>query len=152
MSSIFFVDDIQIPDYRILLFLWNRETGKSDLLVDISNIAVSYKNTEKKRNKPDTCEVSIEYTQFKNKLNYEGSNPEHILMPFLTEVKIQRNFETIFAGTLFHLSLNLGEIGKQVITLKSCSWGEHYEKRYISECLTGSYPEIAQKLVMAGQH
>lgn len=152
MSDIYFADDINIADFRILCYLWNRETGKSDLLIDISNIATSGIKIEKERNKPDTLEVAIEYTQFKEKLNYEGSHPEYILMPFLTEIKIQRNFETIFAGTLFHLSLSLSENNREEVTLKCCSWGEHYEKRYVSECFHGTYPEIAQQLVMAGQH
>lgn len=151
-GDVYYINDIDIADFRILCYMWNRESGKSDLLIDISNLATSGIKIEKERNKPDTLEVTIEYTQFKEKLQYEGSHPEYILMPFLTEVKIQRNFETIFAGTLFHLSLSLAEVGRQEVTLKCCSWGEHYEKRFVSECFHGTYPEIAQQLVMAGQH
>lgn len=151
-NSQFFSDDINIADVRILLNIWDRQTGQSDYYVDISSIATSDVNITKERNSPDILTVTIEYTQFLKKLNYEGSNPENILMPFLTEVKIQRNFETVFAGTLFHMSLALGEVGQELLTLKCCSWGQHFEKRYVSEGFHGTYPEIAQQLVLAGQH
>lgn len=148
----FFNNDIEMADFRILVKLWDREDGDSDYFLDISSLATSDIKIVKERNTPDTLEVTIEYTQFKEKLNYEGSSPENILMPFITEVKIQRNFETIFAGTLFHMSLALGEVGKELLTLQCCSWGQHYEKRYVGESFYGSYPDIAQKLVLAGQH
>lgn len=151
MSEIFFKDDISIADFRILLNIWDRKQGDSDFYLDISSIATSDIKIVKERNMPDTLEVDIEYTQFKEKLNYEGSQPENILMPFVTEVKIQRNFETIFYGTLFHMSLALGSVGKEILTLKCCSWGQHFEKRFVSGAFHGSYPEIARALVMAGQ-
>lgn len=151
-NSQFFSDDINIADFRILISLWDREQGDTDFYVDVSNIATSEIRIEKERNCPDILTVKIEYTQFLKKLNYEGSNPENILMPFLTEVKIQRNFETVFAGTLFHMTLALGAVGKEILELKCCSWGQHYEKRYVSEGFRGSYPQIAQQLVLAGQH
>lgn len=151
-NSIFFQDDIDIADFRIILSLWDRKTGESDYFLDLSSLSVDDISIEKERNTPDTLELTIEYTQFKNKLNYEGSSPENILMPYLTEIKIQRNFETIFAGTLFHVSLSLGEIGKELLKLKCCSWGQHFEKRYVGQSFTGTYPEIAQQLVLAGQH
>lgn len=148
----FFKDDINIADYRILLSLWNRETGETDYYVDISSIATTNISITKERNMPDNLEVTIEYTQFKEKLDYEGTSPENILMPFVTEVKIQRNFETVFNGTLFHMSLSLGAVGQELLQLKCCSWGQHYEKRFVSEGFHGTYPEIAQQLVLAGQH
>ena len=151
-TSVFFNDDINIADFRILLYIWDREKQKSEFLVDISSLSTSNIHISKERNKPDTLTVTIEYTQFKNKLQYEGSEPQNILMPFLTEVKIQRNFETIFAGTLFHLNLRLGEIGREEVELKCCSWGEHFEKRYVSEGFKGTYPQIARQMVRAGQH
>lgn len=148
----FFNNDIEMADFRILLNLWDRKGGDSDYYLDISSIATSDISIKKERNTPDTLEVTIEYTQFKEKLNYEGTSPENILMPFITEVKIQRNFETIFSGTLFHMSLALGEVGKELLTLQCCSWGQHYEKRYVGQSYNGSLPEIAQQLVIAGQH
>lgn len=151
-TSMFSNDDIGIADFRILLKLWDREHQTSEFLVDISNLAYSDIRISKERNSPDTCVVTIEYTQFKEKLKYEGSEPQNILMPFLTEVVVQRNFETIFAGTLFHLNLQLGEVGKELVELKCCSWGEHFEKRYVSESFHGTYPQIARALVQAGQH
>lgn len=151
MSTLFFKDDIDIADFRILINLWDRKGGESDYFLDISSIATSDIKIVKERNMPDTLEVEIEYTQFKEKLNYEGSEPQNILMPFITEVKIQRNFETIFYGTLFHMSLALGAVGKELLTLKCCSWGQHYEKRFVSGAFHGTYPQIAQQLVLAGQ-
>lgn len=148
----FYNNDIQIADFRILLSLWSRDKGESDYFLDISSIATSDIQIHKERNNPDKLEVTIEYTQFKEKLNYEGSNPENLLMPYLTEIKILRNFKTIFAGTLFHMSLALGEVGKELLTLQCCSWGQHYEKRFVAEAFAGTYPDIARSLVLAGQH
>lgn len=150
-KSVFFQDDIEIADFRILVNLWDRANGDSDYFLDISSLATSDIRIKKERNMPDTLELEIEYTQFKEKLNYEGSEPQNILMPFVTEFKIQRNFETIFAGTLFHLSLSLGAVGKELLTIKCCSWGQHYEKRYVSGAFVGTYPDIARSLVMTGQ-
>lgn len=143
---------IDTPDYRIIITLWNRETGSSDVLADISDIAVNGIEITKERNMPDSCEITIEYTQFKERMKYEGSEPQNILMPYLTEVRVMRDFVPVFAGTLFHMSISLGEINSELLTLKCCSWGEHYEKRYVSEAFYGSYPSIGQQLVLAGQH
>lgn len=148
----FFNDDINIADFRILVSLWDREKNDDDYFLDISNIATDNLIIRKERNMPDCLEMEIEYTQFKEKLNYEGSSPENILMPFVTEIRVQRNFETIFAGTLFHMSLSLSEVGKEILTLKCSSWGQHLEKRYVSEGFHGTYPDIARQMVMAAQH
>lgn len=148
----FYKDDINIPDYRVILTLWNRKTGNSDILADISDIAIEGIDISKERNMPDSCEIAIEYTQFKERLKYEGSEPQNILMPYLTEVRVLRNFAPVFVGTLFHVSVSLGEVNSEILTLKCCSWGEHYEKRYVSEAFYGSYPSIGQQLVLAGQH
>lgn len=148
----FYKDDIKIVDYRVIISLWNRQTGISSYLADISDISMSDIVITKERNMPDTCEFEIEYTQFKKFMKYEGNEPQNVLMPFLTEIRIERNFQTIFSGTLFHLSLGLGEVGNELLTLKCCSWGEHYEKRFVSEAFHGTYPSIAQQLVLAGQH
>lgn len=152
MAGRFYKDDINIPDYRILISLWDPVNNSSDFLADISDISMSDIVINKERNNPDSCEVTIEYTQFKERLKYEGSEPQNILMPYLTEIRVQRNFKTIFAGTLFHMSLALGEVGNELLTLKCCSWGAHYEKRFVSEAFYGSYPAIAQQMVLAGQH
>lgn len=148
----FYNDDINIADFRILISMWDRKKADSDYFLDISSLATSDISIKKERNTPDTLEVTIEYTQFKEKLNYEGTSPENILMPFITEVKIQRNFETIFAGTLFHMSLALGEVNKELLTLQCCSWGQHLEKRFVGQSFNGTLPQIAQQLVLAGQH
>lgn len=148
----FYKDDIKIVDYRVIISLWNRQTGISAYLADISDITMSDITITKERNMPDTCEFEIEYTQFKRFMKYEGNEPQNVLMPFLTEIRIERNFETIFAGTLFHLRVSLGEVGNETLTLKCCSWGEHFEKRFVSETFHGTYPSIAQQLVLAGQH
>lgn len=151
-QSQFYHDDINIADWRILIYLLDKTTGESEFVVDLSNIAISDISIVKERNKPDSCSVTIEYTQFKNKLEYEGSQPENIMMPLLTEIKVQRNFRTVFAGTLYHMELSLGEIGSEQLTLKCLGWGELLAKRYVSGAFVGSYPSIARQIVSAAQH
>ena len=153
----FIVDDIQIPDYRIELWTYdyNPKDGikKMLFLADISNIAISSINIVKERNLPDSCNVTIEYTQFKRKLAQEGSESVDILRPFLTDIKVKRNFETVFSGTLHSMDLVLSAIGKESLTLQCYGYMERLNKRLISAGYYGmSYPEIAQQMIYDCQH
>ena len=154
-------NDIGTPDYRILVYLWDRtyedpetgELGKSRFIVDISSLAISDIHISKERNMPDTLDVTIEYTQFKKKLKAEGTMAKHVLMPWLTEIKVQRNFKTIFAGSLYSMSLSLGAVGREELNLKCMDWGNLLDRRI---CSVGyrymSYPQIAQALIYEAQH
>lgn len=153
----FIADDIQIPDYRIELWTFDRDpkTGEKKMLflADISNIAISQINIIKERNLPDSCNVTIEYTQFKRKLAQEGSESVDVLRPLLTDVKIKRNFETVFCGTLHSMNLVLSAIGKESLTLQCYGYMERLNKRLINSGYYGmSYPEIAQQMIYDCQH
>ena len=161
MANSIIPNDIGTPDYRILVYLWDRdyedpetgELGKSRFIVDISSLAISGIHITKERNLPDTLDVTIEYTQFKKKLKEEGSMAKDVLMPWLTEVKIQRNFKTIFSGFLYSMSLTLNPIGREELNLKCMDWGQRLDKRLVSVGFRNmSYPEIAQALIKEAQH
>ena len=161
MANSIIPNDIGTPDYRILVYLWDRdyvnpdtgEKGESRFIVDISSLAISNIRITKERNLPDTLDVTIEYTQFKKKLAEEGSMAKNVLMPWLTEIKIQRNFKTIFAGSLYSMSLNLSSVGREELTLKCMDWGQRLDKRLVSVGFRNmSYPQIAQALINEAQH
>lgn len=151
-------DDINIPDYQVLLFLWDREGNEQEkntrnFVVDISNILVSSIQIGKERNKPDNCSIEIEYEQFKQRLKNEGTYTQNVLKPWLTELKITRNFQTVFDGYISSMKLTLGEVGQQSLLLQAFDWSKMLEKRFVS---TGygdmTYPQIAQQLIMDAQH
>lgn len=161
MANSIIPNDIGTPDYRILVYLWDRdyvnpdtgEKGESRFIVDISSLAISNIRITKERNLPDTLDVTIEYTQFKKKLAEEGSMAKNVLMPWLTEIKIQRNFKTIFTGSLYSMSLNLSSVGREELTLKCMDWGQKLDKRLVSVGFRNmSYPQIAQALINEAQH
>ena len=161
MANSIIPNDIGTPDYRILVYLWDRDyvdpttgnKGESRFIVDISALATSDIHITKERNQPDSLEVTIEYTQFKEKLKKEGTMAKDVLMPWLTEIKIQRNFKTIFAGYLHSMSLSLGAVGREELNLKCFDWGNKLDKRLCSRGFRNmTYPEIAQALIMEAQH
>lgn len=161
MANSIIPNDIGTPDYRILMYLWDRdyldpetgEKGESRFIVDISALATSDIHITKERNQPDTLEVTIEYTQFKEKLKKEGTMAKNVLMPWLTEIKIQRNFKTIFSGYLHSMSLSLGAVGREELNLKCFDWGNRLDKRLCSRGFRDmSYPEIAEALIYEAQH
>lgn len=154
------VNDIGTPEYRILVYLWDRtgssEEGKingREFIVDISALATSDITINKERNQPDSLEVTIEYAQFKRKLKQEGSFSQNVLQPWLTEIKIQRNFKTVFMGTLYSMVLSLNQVGSEQLTLRCMSWGQLLDKRLVSRGFRNmSYPQIAQALIYEAQH
>ena len=161
MANSVIPNDIGTPDYRILVYLWDREyvdpvtgnKGESRFIVDISALATSDIHISKERNQPDALEVTIEYTQFKEKLKKEGTMVKDVLMPWLTEIKIQRNFKTIFAGYLHSMSLSLGAVGREELNLRCFDWGNKLDKRLCSRGFRNmTYPEIAQALIYEAQH
>lgn len=161
MANSVIPNDIGTPDYRILVYLWDRnyvdpvtgEIGASRFIVDISSLATTDIHITKERNQPDSLDVTIEYTQFKEKLRQEGTMAKDVLMPWLTEIKIQRNFKTIFAGSLYSMSLSLGAVGKEELNLKCLGWGNLFDKRVVSRGFRNmSYPQIAQALISEAQH
>lgn len=151
-------DDINIPDYQVLLFLWDRQGNETEkntrnFVVDISNILVSSIQISKERNKPDNCAFEIEYEQFKQRLKNEGTYTQNVMKPWLTEIKITRNFQTVFSGYLSSMKLTLGEVGQQNLLLQAFDWSKMLEKRFVTVGYGDmSYPEIAQQLIMDAQH
>ncbi|HAS92812.1 MAG TPA: hypothetical protein DCS12_11505, partial [Clostridiales bacterium] len=123
------------------------------MLVDISNICVSSLNLSKERNLPDTLSVDIEYVQFKKKLASENTSISDVIKPYLVDVVVKRNFETIFTGTLMYAKVTLQAVGKQTLTLQAMGYGEQFAKRYIN-CSYGdmNYPQMAKQIVYDAQH
>lgn len=153
-------DDIDIAEYKILIYLWRRQDGNQTntrrFVVDVSNILTSSISINKERNKPDSCSFELEYEQFKQRLANEGTYVPNVMKPWLTEIKVTRNFETVFDGFLYSMNLNLGEVGEQRLTIKSFDWGEMLNKRYVTKGYIPtpnmSYPEIAMGLMEDAQH
>lgn len=146
-------DNIDIPQYSAAIFLRNIKTNKSDFIVDISNVMINDIQISKERNKPDSCKINVEYTQFKKRLEKENTIVEHVLLPWVTEIVIKRNFKTVFCGYLNSMSIKLSAVGKEELNMTFFDWGEMLEKRYISRGYGKiSYPEMAQKIIMDSQH
>lgn len=153
-------DDINIPDYQVLIYLWRRKDGNQTntrrFVVDVSNILTSSISIKKERNKPDSCSLEIEYEQFKQRLAKEGTYVPNVMKPWLTEIKITRNFQTVFNGYLHSMQVSLGEVGQQNLTLNCFDWGEMFNKRFVSKGYIPapkmSYPEIAEQLIIDAQH
>lgn len=153
-------DDINIAEYKILIYLWRRKDGDQTntrrFVVDVSNILTSSISINKERNKPDSCSFELEYEQFKQRLKKEGTYVPNVMKPWLTEIKVTRDFETVFDGFLYSMNLNLGEVGEQRLTLRAFDWGEMLSKRYVSKGYIPipkmSYPEIAMQLIEDAQH
>ena len=145
-------DDIKIPQYSALLYLRDINNN-SKFIVDISNIMVNDISVKKERNKPSSAKISIEYLQFKKRLEKEKTIAENVLKPWVSEIVIKRNFKTIFSGYLSSMNISLKAVGKETLTMTFFDWGEMLEKRYISRGYGNmSYPQIAQKIIMDAQH
>lgn len=123
------------------------------MLVDISNICVNSLSLSKERNLPDTLSVDIEYVQFKKKLNLEDTKISDVIKPYLVDIVVKRNFETIFTGTLMYAKVTLQAVGKETLTLQAVGYGEQFAKRYIN-CSYGdmNYPQMAKQIVYDAQH
>ena len=123
------------------------------MLADISNICISSLNLSKERNLPDTLSVDIEYIQFKKKLGAENTKISDVIKPYLVDIVVKRNFETIFSGTLMYAKVTLQAVGKQTLTLQAVGYGEQLAKRYIN-CSYGdmNYPQIARQILYDAQH
>lgn len=147
-------DDINIPNYQVLVFVWERKEDNARYFVsDISDLLCSAIEINKERNSPDTCSFSIEYVQLKERLKREKSYAQNVFRPWLTEIKIRRNFKTVFSGYLGTMRLSLSEIQKQTLTLNCFGWGKMLEKRYVSFGIGNkSYPEIAEQIITEAQH
>lgn len=153
-------DDINIAEYKVLIYLWRRkdgnETNTRRFVVDVSNILTSSIAINKERNKSDSCSFEVEYEQFKQRLAREGTYAPNVMKPWLTEIKVTRNFQTVFNGYLHSMQINLGEVGEQRLTIQAFDWGEMLSKRYVSKgyipAPNMSYPEIAMQLIEDAQH
>jgi len=122
-------------------------------IMDISNILTSDLDINKERNTPDDCSFSVEYVQFKKRLEDEGTFLPNVLKPWLTEIKVRRNFKTVFDGYLYTMKLSLGEINEQRLEFKCFDWSKMLEKRFVSFGIGSvSYPEIAMRVMEEAQH
>lgn len=139
--------------YRIFVLGENYIGSEFGMLADISNICISNLNLIKERNLPDTLTADIEYVQFKKKLGREKTNVSDIIKPYLVDVVVKRNFETIFVGTLMYAKVSLKAVGKQTLTLQAIGYGEQLAKRYIN-CSYGdmNYPQMARQILYDAQH
>lgn len=127
--------------------------GSYGRLVDISNIAISDLSITKERNIPDILSTTIEYVQFKKKLEDENTKITDVLKPYLVDVVVKRNFEIIFTGILMYAKATLSAVGRQALEIKAVGYGEELNKRYIN-CSYGdmNYPQIASNIIYDAQH
>lgn len=139
-------DDIQIPDYRIELW-----TNTGDFITDISSIAVSNIVLQKERNMTDQLHVSIEYDQLLKRI--ENVQNIEVLKPFLTELKLKRNFVTIFAGFVSLVQLNLSTNKKRHLEIEAKGYGDYLDKRLVTGTYAEmSYPDMARALLEDSKH
>lgn len=122
-------------------------------LVDISNIAINDLRLSKERNVADILEVDIEYVQLKKKLEAEQTKVTDVIKPYLVDVVVRRNFETIFSGVMMYAKATLQAVGRQTLTIKAVGYGEELSKRYIN-CSYGNmnYPQMARQIIYDAQH
>ena len=148
--SLFINDSIQIPDYRIEL--WT--TGiNSKFVTDISSIAIGNLVVRKERNLPDELDVSLDFTQFKMRLDDEGISFDEAMSPLKNEVKIRRNFQYVFCGTIKDVILSLEENRKETIRIQALGYEDLLSKRYVTQSYGDmSYPDIAYHLLQEATH
>lgn len=156
MSLNFYTNDLQIPDYRLELWSYERDEDgvfQDRFLVDISHIALSDISLTKERNKADSLSVDIEYTQFQEKLQKEMRVSTDVLKPFTTYVKLKRNFTTIFYGYIVSFKLNLSAVGSENLSIQALGLAERFDKRIVSNSYYNmSYPEMALAIIRDAQH
>jgi len=127
--------------------------GSYGRLIDISNIAISDLRISKERNIPDILATTIEYVQFKKKLEKENTKITDVLKPYLVDIVVKRNFEIIFTGILMYAKATLSAVGHQALEIKAVGYGEELNKRFIN-CSYGdmNYPQIASNIIYDAQH
>ena len=151
-DSMFVHNDMHIPDWRIELFVWDKELKEERFLVDCSNIMISDIQLSRQLNKYDSLSFSVEYLQFSKKLKEENSQIDYILMPWNTIVKVKRNFVTVFSGPMIHMNLALSANNKQSLNIQAMGYGYILTKRLVNCPLYGSYASICNQLIYEGQH
>ena len=138
---------LDTPEYTIEVWDIN-----GVFVMDISDIVSTSLRIRREINVVDDIAFAIDLVQFEKRCAAINANPQSILEPYRTDIKIRRNNEYFVGGQVVQANINFNASENNKIEIKCTGYLNYFKDRYISDIYRDkTYAQMARQLITDAQ-